>query len=277
MRPSALAALALAIVLSAAAPAAGYWSAGGTGTWSAGVDTLGAGSQPTASASGQTVTISWAQSTLGGQPLGGYALGGYSVHRYPAGGGAGVVPGPGCAVTITGAGASLTCAEAIVPPGAWQYTVTPLLGTWTGTESAKSTPVSIAPGAPALVSVGALNPAAGQSTGAIALSWSAVPGAAGYNVYRRAGSGSYDFAAPLNGATPITSSGYTDAGSGLTGGTSYAYVVRAVTAGIEGVSSNELSAAAIARAAPPISVTATLAPAGQIAVTWPSVAGASGY
>jgi hypothetical protein len=109
------------------------------------------------------------------------------------------------------------------------------------------------------------------------LSWSVVSGATGYNVYRRAGSGSYDFSAPLNGGTPVTSSGYTDPGSGLTGATSYAYVVRATTAGVESASSNELSAVAIARGAPPISVTATPAPAGQIAVTWPSVAGASGY
>jgi hypothetical protein len=277
MRASALAILAATVALTGAAPAAGYWSAGGTGAASAGVETLAAGNTPTASAAGHTVTISWAQSTIGSQPLGGFALGGYAVLRYPAGGGSAVTPGPGCAAAVSGSGASLTCAEANVPPGAWQYTVTTLLGTWTGAESTKSATVSVSPDEPVLTAAAAQNPGAGQSTGAVALSWSAVPGATGYNIYRRAGSGSYDFSAPLNGATPVTSNAYTDPGSALTGGTSYTYVVRAVTAGTESTNSNELSAVAIARAVAPASVTVTLAPAGAITVTWPSVSGASGY
>ena len=277
MRASALAILVATVVLTGAVPAAGYWSAGGTGAASASVDTLAAGNTPTASATGHTVTVTWAQTTIGSYALGGFALGGYAVLRYPAGGGSAVTPGPGCAAAVSGIGPSLTCAEANVPPGAWRYTVTPLLGTWTGAESAESAAVSVAPDAPVLTAAAAQNPAAGQSTGAVALSWSAVPGATGYNVYRRAGSGSYDFSAPLNEATPVTSNAYTDPGSALTGGTSYAYVVRAVTAGTESTNSNELSAVAIARAVAPASVTVALAPAGAITVTWPSVAGASGY
>jgi fibronectin type 3 domain-containing protein len=277
MRMAAVALLAAAVAVSGATPAAAYWRAGGTGIASATVGALAAGSQPTASVSGHTITVDWVQSAFAGQPLGGYTLGGYGIRRYPAGGGPAVTPAAACATTVSGVTASLSCAEANVAPGAWQYTVTPVLGTWTGAESAKSASVSVAPDAPTLSVVTAQNPAAGQSTGAIAVSWSAVTGATGYNVYRRAGAGSYDFSAPLNGATPLTTNAYTDPGSGLTGGTTYAYVVRAVTTGAESASSNELSATPIARAAPPSSVAATLAPAGRIDVTWPAVSGASGY
>ena len=52
MRASALAILVATVVLTGAVPAAGYWSAGGTGAASASVDTLAAGNAPAASASG---------------------------------------------------------------------------------------------------------------------------------------------------------------------------------------------------------------------------------
>jgi len=277
MRAAAAALIAATMALQGAVPAAAHWYAGGTGTWQALVDTLPAGSQPTASASLQTVTIAWAQSTFAGALLGSYALGGYTVRRYPAGGGPAVTPNSGCAAAISGTAATLTCAETNVPPGSWQYAVTPQLGTWTGGESAKSTIVTIAPGSPALTVVTAQNPAAGEQTGGVLLGWSAVAGATGYNVYRRASSDSYDYAAPLNGTTPITQTTYTDPGSALTGGTTYAYVVRAVTAGAESASSSELSATAIARPLAPASTTATLSAGGQISVTWPAVVSASRY
>lgn len=274
---AALGALVAAIALQGAVPAAAHWTAGGAGTSQATVDALAAGNQPTAAVSGQTITVSWAQSVFAGLPLGGYALGGYTVARYPAGGGAAVVPGAGCDTTLGGVGATLSCSEANVPPGAWQYTVTPLLGAWTGGASTKSAAVSVAPPAPLLTSVTAENPAAGQTTGAIALSWSAVAGAGGYNVYRRPSSDAYDFSSPLNGATPVTATAYTDPGSGLTGGATYDYVVRAVAGGAESANSADLSATTIARAASPANVTATPSPAGQISVVWVTVSGASGY
>jgi Bacterial Ig domain/Bacterial Ig-like domain len=274
---AALAMLVATIALLGVEPAAAHWTAGGAGSGQATVDALPTGNQPTASAIARTVTVSWAQSTFAGLPLGMYALGGYSVLRYPVGAGPAVMPGAGCATTISGVGATLTCAESNVPPGAWQYMVTPLLGTWTGAASPKSAAVFVAPDAPMLNAVTAQNPATGQSTGAIAVSWSAVADAGGYNVYRRPNSGGYDYSSPLNGITPVTSTAYTDPGSGLTPGTTYDYVVRAVTSGAESASSGELSTTAITRLVPPASTTAAPAPAGHINVAWALVGGASGY
>jgi hypothetical protein len=274
---AALAALLATLALQPASPALAYWTAGGTGAAFGSADTLPAGGRPTASALARAVTVTWTQTLFGGLPLGGYGNGGYSIRRYPAAGGAAVTPGAGCDSTVTGGTATLSCSESNVPPGSWRYTVTPLLGTWTGAESLKSAAVAVAPDGPALSSVTAQNPPAGQATGAIAVSWAAVPGATGYNVYRRTSSGSYDYAAPLNGPAPTSATSYSDPGSGLAGATTYAYVVRAVTSGAESADSNELAATAIARLDPPASVTATPIAAGRISVAWPGVAGAGGY
>jgi len=274
---AALAALVVTLAIFGTSTAAAYWTAGGTGTAFGSADTLDAGNQPTAAVSGQTVTVSWMQTVFHGLPLGGYSNGGYVVRRYPAGGGAAVTPSGGCAAMISGSGATLSCAEASVPPGSWQYAVVPALGSWTGAESLKSAAVVVGPDAPVLAAANAQNPGAGQATGAIALSWNAVAGATGYNVYRRTAAGSYNFSAPVNGATPVAATNYTDPGSGLAGGATYAYVVRAVTGGAESASSNERLATTITRLAPPASATATPIAAGQITVSWPSVAGASGY
>jgi hypothetical protein len=269
--------LLLAVLLAVSAPAAeGYWHAGGTGTGQAPVASLPGAGQPAVIASGASVTVQWTQTTFLGRPLGGYAGGGYVVRRIPAAGGTAVTPGGSCATTQTGTTATLTCQETSVPPGTWRYTITPVLRTWTG-AAATSAAVTILPAAPTLAAVTAQNPATGAATGAIAITWSAVVGAAGYNLYRRTGSGAYDFSAPLNGALPLTTTGYTDPGAGLTGSTTYSYVVRAVTAGLESASSNERSATAIARPPAPASVTATPRAAARIDIGWASVAGAAGY
>jgi hypothetical protein len=270
-------ALLATLALAAAPSAMAYWTAGGTGAAFGASDTLASGNQPSGLASGATVTVSWTQTIFRGLALGGYSNGGYLVRRYPAGGGAAVTPGAGCDATITGANATLSCDETGVPAGGWQYTVEPVLGSWTGAESLKSAVVTVAPAGPTLTAVTAQNPAAGQPTGAITVGWATVAGASGYNVYRRTASGSYDYTAPLNGATPITGTAYTDPGSGLTGGTTYDYVVRTVTAGAESANSNERNATAIARLAPPTSAAATPIVAGAISVAWPSVNGAAGY
>jgi hypothetical protein len=272
---AALAALLTTLALQAAPPAMAYWTAAGTGAAFGMTDTLGAGNQPGGVASGSTVTVSWAQTIFDGLPLGGYLNGGYSVRRYPVGGGSALAPG--CDTTVTGGAAVLSCSEANVPAGSWQYTVTPLLGTWTGPESPRSVAVAVASDEPALTSATALNPGAGQATGAVALSWAAVGGTTGYNVYRRTPSGAYDYAAPLNGATPIAATTFSDPGAGLVAGATYAYVVRAVTAGAESANSNERSATPISRLAPPASAAATPISAGRIRVSWPSVSGAVGY
>ena len=56
-----------------AVPAEAHWQAGGAGSGQAAVDTMPGGSPPSASASLDTVTVQWTQSTFGGSPLGGYA------------------------------------------------------------------------------------------------------------------------------------------------------------------------------------------------------------
>ncbi len=273
-------AVALGALLLIASPASAYWTAGGSGAGIGLVATMPDGNQPSGSVAGQTVTVSWSQSTFLGNRLGTYSGGGYNVKRYAQGSSTALAPNASCATTISGSAATLQCAEASVPYGAWQYTVTPVLNTFTGGESVKSAVVIVATGAPTLSSVTAQNPAPGQPTGAIALSWTAVGGATGYNVYRRTSTGSYDFNSPLNGSTPVTGTTYSDPGSGLTGATTYDYVVRAVAGSpaVESASSNELAATAIARpAAPAGPVTATAQAGGQIGVSWSSVAGVVGY
>jgi hypothetical protein len=262
-------------------PALAYWhGAGGSGSGSGSVASMPAGVQPTGSVSAQNVTVSWAQSTFQGSRLGTYGGGGYTIRRYAEGSSSSVTPNAACATVISGATASLQCVEAGVAYGQWQYTVTPALNTLTGDESTKSAALTVAPAAPTLNTVTAQNPAVGQTTGDIAVSWSAVTGATGYNLYRRTSAGSYNFAAALNGATPLTTTTYTDPGSGLSGAVTYDYVVRAVAASpaVESASSNELGATAIARpSAPGGSVTATAVAGGQIDAAWSSVAGAAGY
>jgi hypothetical protein len=263
----------LTAALALAAPAAAYWHAGGAGSGAAPVATLLGGVQPTVSASGQTVTVQWKQTVFTGNPLGSYAGGGYTVKRYPAAGGAAVTPNASCDATVTGATVTLTCQESNTPLGSWQYTVTPVLKTWTGDESPTSSAVSVVP---TLSSATAQNPASGQTTGNVQVAWSTATGATGYNVYRRTSSGSYNYAAPLNGATPVSGTSYADAGFGLTAGATYFYVVRAIQ-GSESPSSNELSATVISRPAAPASATGTATAGAQIAVGWPAVSGAAGY
>ena len=276
MRGRAIVGLASLLMVVFAAPAAAYWHAGGTGSGQAPVDTLAGGNQPTVSASGGTVTVQWTQSVLQGSPVGGYSGGGYTIRRYPAAGGAAVTPNGGCAATISGTAATLSCTDSGAPAGSWRYTIAPLLRSWTGPESPTSASVTVAPATPALTSVAAQNPAAGQTTGGIQVGWGAATGATGYNLYRRTSSGAYNFSAPVNGAVPLTGTAYSDPGSGLTGATTYAYVVRA-TNGAESPDSNELSATAITRPSAPASATATPAAGGQINVGWSGVSGVAGY
>ena len=276
MRRRTIAGLATLLLLVLAAPAAAYWQAGGAGTGQAPVDTLASGNLPTTSASLNTVTVTWPQSTLQGNRIGGYTGGGYTIRRYPASGGTAVTPNGACALMISGSTATLSCQDTSVPVGSWRYTVATRLNSWTGAESLQSASVTVAPAAPTLTSVAAQNPPAGQSTGSIQVDWNPVTGATGYNLYRRSSSGAYNFSAPVNGAVPLTGTAYTDPGSGLTGGTSYAYVVRA-TSGVESPDSNERSATAIARPSAPASVTATAVAGANINVDWPSVSSATGY
>jgi hypothetical protein len=280
--PRALLVGAVLVALAGAPDSAGaYWPATGLGSGSGLVASMPAGNQPSGAAAGQNVTVSWTQSSFLSGLLGSFSGGGYTVARYAASGSTPVTTQASCAGTISGAAASLQCVEAGVPYGAWQYSVTPVLGaSFTGAESARSATVTVATAAPSLTAATAQNPATGDTTGAISLAWGTVSGATGYNVYRRTSAGSFDFNSPLNGATPVSATTYSDPGTGLTGGTTYFYVVRALAGSpaVESASSNAQSATAIARpAAPAGAVTATATAGAQIGVTWSSVSGVAGY
>jgi fibronectin type 3 domain-containing protein len=241
----------LAIILAALpallapAQAGAYWSASGSGTGAATVDTLATGTTPTTSVSGRTVTVSWAQTNFHGGLLGTFSGGRYTVRRYLSTGGGAITPAGTCAATVTGSAATLSCTDTNVSFGLWRYTVTPeLTGSWTATESPKSGVTTVVPIAPTVT-------AASGTAGRIDLSWPAVNGASGYNVYRRT-TGSFDYGSPLNGGTPVSGTAYADLAT--TNGTTYGYVLRAVAASanggtLESADSNE--AAALADAAGP--------------------------
>jgi len=88
---------------------------------------------------GRQVHVTWGASTLAN----GRAVDGYVVTRYPMGGGAGTInPFSTCGGTVTGT----SCDESFVPPGSWQYTITPVIGTnWRGAEGALSGAVTVGP------------------------------------------------------------------------------------------------------------------------------------
>jgi chitinase len=272
-----LIALCAAIVVAVASPAGAYWRAAGSGTGAGTSATMPAGSTPAVTASAEGVTVSWPQSAFQGAPLGGYPGGGYAVTRYAEGGASGGAAA--CSPTVGGLGATLRCLDTEVPYGRWQYTVTPVLNSFTGDESARSATVAVASPAPTLTAVVAQNPPTDQAVGPIQITWGAVPGATGYNVYRRTASGSYDFSRPLNAAPITQATTYNDPGSGLTSETTYAYVVRALAGSpaVESASSAERSTTAIARPAAPGGVAAAPRAAGRIDVAWSGVAAADGY
>jgi hypothetical protein len=130
------AAIFLSAVLAGLGTGTAYASWGGAGSGSGAVKAaqLAAATAPSASASVHTVTVTWPATTIGGQNVASY-----TVKRYDTGGTAQTI-GAGCSGTISG----LTCTEATVPSGSWRYTVTPVQGAWTGTESAQSSSVTVA-------------------------------------------------------------------------------------------------------------------------------------
>ena len=108
----------------------------------------------------------------------------------------------------------------------------------------------------------------------IALTWTTVVGAAGYNVYRGATSGG-------QGSSPIASNlatpAFTD--KGLTNGKTYFYKVAAIVGGVVGAKSNEASATPGATTTPPPAPASLAAVAGnaQIVLTWAASTGATSY
>ena len=128
------------VIAGTAATAWAYWTtnaaAGSTGAATAATVNQGATPSVTLTSIGREASLSWGASTLSN----GTAVTGYLVKRYPAGGGVATISPIG---TCSGTVASMSCAEDDVPPGDWQYTVTPTVGSWRGTESLLSGVVSV--------------------------------------------------------------------------------------------------------------------------------------
>jgi hypothetical protein len=79
-----LTAAAALIAVTHAAPALGFWNGQGSGDGDAAAAALPAGPQRSASASGQTVLVTWTQTSFQDHALASYAHGGYTIRRYPA-------------------------------------------------------------------------------------------------------------------------------------------------------------------------------------------------
>lgn len=129
-------AVATALVISWGGPAANaFWQTVSSADVGAKADLLQAVAAPTASASAGAAAVSWAEGTTAA----GRAVSGYTVARYSSATGGTKADGGGdCAGTIT----TLSCSEAALPAGTWYYTVTPVLGSWAGPESARSSGVT---------------------------------------------------------------------------------------------------------------------------------------
>ena len=110
-------------------PVLAAWSSTPNGTGEALAQLVPPGNTPDASATGRNMTVTWAASTL----TGGTPVSGYRVRRFDTLAAEQTVLA-GCDDVIT----ELSCTENAVPAGSWRYTVTPVFGTWTGTQSTPS-------------------------------------------------------------------------------------------------------------------------------------------
>jgi len=133
-----------ALLLASGVLAYAFFTAPVSGNALATAATVGAGGQPSAVASGTSVTLNWPQKTLSnGAPVAGYVI-----KRYDANGVAQSV-NAGCAGTI----AALSCTESGVPGGTWTYTDTPTLNGWHGAESPRSAQVVVSSQGPTTTAV----------------------------------------------------------------------------------------------------------------------------
>jgi fibronectin type 3 domain-containing protein len=166
-----------------------------------------------------------------------------------------------------GAPTSATYTDSTVTNGVtYYYEVTAVNA---GGESSASTQKSAMPQVPAPGAPTGLTATAGNAQ--VALAWTSVSGATGYNLYRSTSLGQrgaliFDFA---------TSTSYTDAW--VTNGTTYYYEVTAVNAGGESVASAQQSATPqVPITGAPTGLAATSGSA-QVSLTWTVVTGASSY
>lgn len=177
------------------------------------------GFSPTTGAVGSTVTITGTNLGLGFQPA--------PIVKFGA--------TDATALTLTGQTSLTVTIPAGLAAGGHTITIggatgTPItVGTYTVTQAA-----TVAPIAPANVTATAF------SATQINLSWTAVTGAANYNVYRSTATGFTVGAASKINTTPITVATFNS--TGLFGATAYFYVATAVNSVGESIGSTEVSA-----------------------------------
>lgn len=110
----------------------------------------------------------------------------------------------------------------------------------------------------------------GVTNSSIALAWSGVTGAAGYDVYRGG--------AKVNTAL-VAGTAYTD--SGLAAGTSYSYTVKAVTSGGSSSAASSAVSGTTSGSPPPLTTPTGLNVSGttasSVSLAWSAASGASGY
>lgn len=126
----------IAIVVGVPTIALAAWVAGGTGKGYSKAVSMPTGNQPTVSATGRNVTVSWTASNI----VGATHVNGYVVSRFDDATDTSQTVGSACSGTI----AALTCIEAAVPGGTWYYEVTPVQGAWTGPSSLASATIAVA-------------------------------------------------------------------------------------------------------------------------------------
>jgi fibronectin type 3 domain-containing protein len=246
----------------AAAITGGVWSVNGLGNWSPdtaiGAEYVGVDLQyatapalpatptaPSASAGNAQVALSWTAS--GGATS-------YNIYRSTSTGGETLYKS---AVTTTSfTDTSLTNGTTYY----YQITAVNSAG-----ESARSSEVSAVATAAALTIPTGLT--ATGSNAQVALSWTATPGTASYNIYRSTSSGGETLY-----QTGVTTAGFTD--TNLANGTTYYYQVSAVNSAGESARSSEASATTAPAA--PLGVTATGGNA-QVALSWTASGGAVSY
>jgi chitodextrinase len=145
-------------------------------------------------------------------------------------------------------------------------------GTWDAAKGYNVLSSSVTVGTPTIPAAPAdLTATAGNSQAALA--WSASSGAASYSVFRSTTSET-GYAAIASG---VTGTSFTD--TGLTNGTTYYYVVKAVNAAGNSGYSNEASATPSNVVPPPAAPTGLTATAGnaQVSLAWTASTGATSY
>ncbi|KWX75423.1 hypothetical protein AML91_12790 [Paenibacillus jilunlii] len=181
---------------------------------------------------------------------------------------ASTVPGTyGTVLAALGAGADSYSAAGLTNGTTYYFVVKAVNG---GGDSAASAEVSATPQVPA--PGGPVVQAVTAGDGQVHLVWEPVSGATGYNVYTSTTSGEYGAAAGT-----VAAAVYSYDAVGLTNGTTYYFVVKAVNGGGSSAASAEVSATPQVPV-PGAPVLQTAVPGnGTVSLYWEPAAGASGY